>query len=308
MNPLEIILKVDAAFGEKVIKPLASGVTPVDFVSHYTNFQAFLSMVKTNELWLSHHSFMNDATEIEFGISILRKLLQRSGRAAKICETLGAYVQRRDEFSLDLTLNLAFVFSLTELEDDAAPWNAYANGGNGISLQFINPKLIESLVEAIPGRKFIYFPVQYYSEDLIGAKTNIPDYFTVVLDYFAGIETEIKNEDVLHEPNLQTSIYLVTKLLASFIKHDFHKNEREWRLVVFTGRGDSKLDIIQSKDSIKMIYKLNPVKMIFADLLNCLILGPKHNKDERIRAAVQLYVNQHQHVPLLTRFSIGHIR
>lgn len=309
MNPMQVIELVNVQFQKKVLEEIPKRVKQVELVSHYTTFPAFASMIVNNELWLSHHSYLNDLTEIEFGVSVIQTLLSRSGRTKKLCKVLETYIERRNEFSLDLMVNLAFIFSLTELQDDVAPWNAYGNGGNGIALRFIAPRFVP-IVAAMLHNMFAYFPVQYCSEDLQGLDSGIPDFVTLLLGFYTGLEQDIEREDLEKDINFQTNLYLVTKLLASFIKHTFHKSEKEWRLVVFSGRGAENVDLIPKDNGAKMIYKLNFGKTtMLSTLLDGLVLGPKHNRDERVRAAAKIFILKKQNYDRLSvDFSQGRTR
>jgi hypothetical protein len=294
MNPLGVIMKVESGFESHVMQSLAPRVKVVDHLYHYTTAASFLNMLDTNQLWLSHASFMNDPTEIDFGVSVILDILSRSIRCPTCVKMLKQQRLIHTEQALDVSTELAFVFSLTELDDHVAPWIEYADHGSGVCLEFNHHRVLQTLRPLIPSSKHMYFPVQYYAPHLAPSESNIPDFQRIVLDYYVDIEAYVLAENLSDDFQLQRSLYSMTKLLASFIKHEFHKEEKEWRFVLFAGRGTLAVEVVPAGLGVKMVYKLDFKPGRLVEIIDSVKVGPKHTSDNRIAAALEIAILKKQ--------------
>lgn len=294
MHPFGVILKVESGLETHVMETLAPKVRVVDYLYHYTAAPAFLNMLHTNQLWLSHASYMNDPTEVEYGFRTIMEILDRSAR----CPNCLAILRRQREFHTELAVDtkseLAFVFSLTELDDHLSPWMEYADAGNGVCLEFANLKVLATLRPLIPANKHMYFPVQYFGPGVVPSPGNIADFPKILLDYFLDIEAYIAAENLSADYQLARSLYSMTKLVASFVKHDFHQNEKEWRFVLFAGRGSAEVNAVPSGRTAKMVFKLGFSPNWLLDIVDSVKVGPTHASDERLVAALEVAILKEQ--------------
>ena len=110
---------------------------------------------------------------------------------------------------------------------------------------------------------------------------------------------------MVNDQNIQRTLYEKTRSFASFIKNDFHAGEREWRYVLFTGPGDRSIKINPTDHGIKMFYNVLFGDEKIISLIYEIIIGPKHNKDPKISAALEILILHKQGTTYNTRFSNG---
>jgi Protein of unknown function (DUF2971) len=294
MNTFEMIMKVQGRFQHHIMNSIVPKIKPIDFLFHYTTIETFLNITKTNELWLSHASYMNDPNEIKFGIDIILGILKRKSICEIVIRTLEKQKNIHEEFSLDLKRDLAFIFSLSEKKDQLSQWMQYADSGNGICLGFINKKLLSTFSPLIPLNKHMYFPVQYYSSDIQASSSNILDFEESIINYYKEIDEYAQKNNIENDQQFQMAVYEMTKLVASFIKNDFYEQESEWRFVLFAGRGENTISIKPAKMGVKMIYIMKFGDQKIMDLIDTIKIGPKHKNDMRISTALEIAIRQNQ--------------
>jgi Protein of unknown function (DUF2971). len=308
MHPFEISLNVGSAFTDIIMKKLAPSIRPVDFIYHYTSIDSFLKIMSSNELWLSHASYMNDPLEVEFGISVILNIMKRKMPDSKMMKILEKQMVDIKYSSLDLKRDLAFVFSFSETDDHLPSWIQYGNSGNGICIGLINSKLLSTISPLLPTNKHMYFPVQYYAKHYEPSRSNIQGFENAVIDYYKLLDEKFQNINSEDEHHLKNYLYEMTKLLAAFIKHDFHEEEKEWRLVLFSGIGEKNIEVYSSMNSIKMSYRIEFREQKIMSLVDSLKVGPCHNEDERVRAALEIALWKYQGTHYNVQFSKGKIR
>jgi hypothetical protein len=95
-------------------------------VWHYTSVSAFLEIIKSNELWLSHNSFLNDKKEHAYALNLLRTIAQTEKKYHNI-------VRQLLQFSSNASQAHVFVLSFCESGDLLSQWIGY---GQGVSVGF----------------------------------------------------------------------------------------------------------------------------------------------------------------------------
>lgn len=305
-----ILTKIGDDFVIMVNNKLSPGLKTFDYVYHYTSIDSFMSIMKSNELWFSHALYLNDPLEIAFGLDVIINILNK--KKNDYTTVLNIIEKQRNtykEYSLDLNRNLVFLFSFSELSDKLSSWIQYGDSGHGVCLEFIRPILLKNISTHTTGLGGdIFFPIQYFSSEFLPHSNNIDAFNEALFDYYKGMEDFIKKEGMEKEPNVQRTLYEVTKSIACFIKNDFHAGEKEWRYAVFSGRGDSNIILSQVNHGIKMFYKVSFGEEKIIYLIDSIIAGPKHNRDPRIAAALEILIYQTQATMYHIRFSQGMLR
>jgi len=306
MNALEIILKIRGRFEDIIMRSLAPKVKNVDYVYHYTSIESLLNINNTNELWLSHVSYMNDPLEIKFGINTIINILEKQKTFKYVPQIIKNNLQTSEQYSLDLKLDLAFVFSVTELRDNKPFWLQYGNQGKGVSIQFKNHEILKTLSKYISMIN-MYFPVQYYSNDYLQSDDNITEFEECIIEYYKYIESSF-DEKELEDINVQREIFGMSKLLSCFVKNDFYKQEKEWRFAVFAGMGNENVKVISKDDNARMIYTLCMKNNDLFNLIENIQIGPVHNKDTKVTSALELAIYKKQNMFYNIEFSKGVIK
>jgi hypothetical protein len=301
------LTKIRDVFIHVMNNNLSPKIKNLDYLYHYTNIDSFMSIMENNELWFSHTSFLNDPLEISFGIDVITNILEKNHNDFSIVINI-IEKQRKlyKENSLDLTRDLVFLFSFSGLPDELSSWVQYGDSGYGICLDFVQSKLLENIsAHSKTLKPVMFFPVQYYSSWYSPDSNNISGFSNALIDYYTGIEEFITKEGMEKESNVQRALYEITKSFACFIKNDFHAREKEWRYVIFTGKGDENIKIIPANHGAKMFFKVNFGNFRIIELINRITIGPKHNKDQRISAALELLLFQKYRTIFNIHFSDG---
>ena len=302
-----ILKKIGDDFIDIMNNSLSPKIINPDYVYHYTSIASFMSIMKNNELWFSHASFLNDPLEISFGLDVITNILNKNlNDFSTILSILERQRKIYKESSLDLTRDLVFLFSFSGLPDELSSWIQYGDSGYGICLGFIQSKLLKNIgLHNKALRPDIFFPIQYYSSWYVSHSNNIPGFGDALIDYYKRMEKYIKEEGMENEPSVQRALYEVTKSFACFIKNDFHVGEREWRYVIFTGRGDRNIMIKPTSHDVKMVYRVPFGDEKIIGLVDNITIGPKHNLDPKIAAALEIFLLHKQGTIYNTRFSNG---
>jgi hypothetical protein len=305
-----VLTKITDGFVEMVNNKLSPKLKAFEYVYHYTSIDSFMSIMKSNELWFSHALYLNDPLEIAFGLDVITNILNmKKNDYATVLSIIEKQRNNYKEYSLDLNRDLVFLFSFSELPDKLSSWIQYGDSGHGVCFEFIRPMLLNNIsTHTTDLGGDIFFPIQYFSSEFSAHSNNIDGFKEALLDYYKGMEDFIKKEKVEKDPNVQRTLYEVTKSIACFIKNDFHAGEKEWRYAVFPGKGDSNIILKQENHGIKMFYKVSFGEEKIIRLINDIIIGPKHNQDPRIIAALEILIYQTQETMYNISFSQGILR
>ena len=109
-----------------------------DRLYHYTNAKAFMDILQTNELWASNALFLNDAEEIETGLSIYRGIIEGSKQAKGITHSprVQELFQASEVHAYMLGQSAVFVCCLSAVGNRLSQWRAYSRNGTGYSIEF----------------------------------------------------------------------------------------------------------------------------------------------------------------------------
>ena len=113
-----------------------------DTLYHYCSPEAFLKIIQSRCLWLTHISFFEDQQEQTWFEEIIRQQMRARDR-----ELVERRHRELEEFLQQRPLTPVFCGSFSTEPDMLTQWNAYADRGRGFTIGF-NRKKIESLVKA----------------------------------------------------------------------------------------------------------------------------------------------------------------
>lgn len=101
---------------------------------HYTDAQGLLGILAHKQFWLTHHSFLNDSNEIQYGSKLIKQIVP--GFSASIpqdsFEDWLENFDTREERSKDQT----YIVCFSENGDQLSQWRAYADDGLGFAIGF----------------------------------------------------------------------------------------------------------------------------------------------------------------------------
>ena len=182
-----------------------------NYLYHYTNYIALKGILENKELWLSNVRSMNDTSEMLHFMNCLRVAVKNEciGKEAEVDCLFDNQINR-------LKKEQAYSLSLSELYDDAAQWERYANNGKGILIKFN----VSKLKKILENKKLILQEIFYRDEvTKHQAKTDI------VLYVLKGQTFDFSSIDSAFENAWAASIAF---------KHPSFQNEREKRVTLLS--------------------------------------------------------------------------
>jgi hypothetical protein len=105
---------------------------------HYTDYNAFASIVTNKDLWLTDAGFSNDAEELKNGRLLIAAVIEDQAKAGKTPEvrSLASDVAKleADEESQEILTHGVYVCCFCENGDLLSQWRGYAANGGGVAI------------------------------------------------------------------------------------------------------------------------------------------------------------------------------
>ena len=185
-------------------------------IHHYTNFDAATKIVSAKTLWLSHASFCNDPTELDYGLNIMRDAAQELN-AEFVLELIG-----EAHYNLLYGGIQPFIFCLCRAEDNLTQWEMYA-GRNGCCITF-GAEINKLRFEGPP------------SEGTLGSvvyKTNVQKSLAKEL-----CKQLVQHSNFARDREFQVQAFVTLINCAVFLKDPVFMHENEWRIVYLGGQAN----------------------------------------------------------------------
>jgi hypothetical protein len=205
----------------QTVTRLLSSPAP-DALFHYTSYNGLTGIAGSGELWASEARYLNDSSELDHGIEIVRRELEAVENATKDPRIKGhlyaahGMVQRESE-------NSVLVASFSEDGDELSQWRAYCRDGgcaiglSGGSLQEIlkhqNCLLTKAIYDDDEKRRLAAAYARECSDLCLTAYGKSTDFGQLYLPFTAN-----------------------AVILAAIMKHQSFRAEREWRAIAIRER------------------------------------------------------------------------
>ena len=181
-------------------------------IYHYTSPESFLSILNSGELWMSDYSYLNDASELRYGLSLAKECFESA--AKKLSSS--TVVLRNWGSTIDRFNSRVCVASFSRDGDSLSQWRAY--GPIAIGFKF------ESMMFGYANTVFMR-PVIY-----------VPDTQKRLLELTAHLCASAYAEDQkTHAADIVEKLYNdgSNRLLdvTAFLKHPAFAGEQEFRMV-----------------------------------------------------------------------------
>lgn len=183
---------------------------------HYTSLSSFQNVISNKSFRATSIYMLNDPNELVHGLPSLCKNL-----VPDVCRQINSNARTASIHGFP-----AFVFSLTELEDNMHFWDKYGDKHRGIRIGFTPGNLVEYWQD-IDDVRVILAPVVYsccenefigpYGKEFIDFKNS---FVSRINAYKSG--TELSPTDI-------SNISFCMSIIASFIKRPEWSHEKEWR-------------------------------------------------------------------------------
>lgn len=208
---------------------MSENVLPAS-VYHYTSLSSVVQILQGRKLWASDARYLNDAQEIQFGISLAKEVL--SARSFHGRDEWLNILDKNDgtldaAFSMDVE---PYVVSFTSNGDNLEMWRGY--GGEGCAIEFDVSVLRELCSLQKEGRASEWRLTKKEYDCLVGNNSPLSsDFRRVVYGVEAGKELlDGMFEDIGESPELHQIGALFS--LSAFVKHEAFQSEDEIRLLV----------------------------------------------------------------------------
>jgi hypothetical protein len=206
-------------------------------VYHYTSGEAFLGIITNRKLWLSNAAYLNDPTELEYGIDVVRRALSDYfNPAMPLAEGTAESIPQRFRkncaqlISTENLLSPWYLGSFSSEGDDISQWRAYCPNG-GYAIGFDGLSLAKAIADA--GIEFIHGQVEYSKERQLARVEKTMAQYAEKLEERSKSYPHHTYATLAHGVLAQCSLALGMDLL--FFKNTPFKAEREWRIGRPTG-------------------------------------------------------------------------
>ncbi len=253
---------------------------PNKLLYHYTDQNGLLGILKSKEIWATHHQCLNDTQEFLYAKELVREELKKRISADNSTRSLLERMSSALGGPGNEDVNL-YVASFSEEPDSLPQWRAYGGASSGFALGFQCERLI--LPEAFVLARCIYQP-EKQSEVVDAIVSEVLDRSKKV-----GLFTAVQIVKVM--------LLFELHALALILKHPKFAEEREWRIVSRVMMDDAPAFPIE--DATRLEFRVGksmliPYRCISVNdgsggfLLKKVIVGPNPNPEQAHRSVRSL--------------------
>lgn len=197
--------------------------SPPKILYHYCPSDSFYGLARSRKLWLSNSVYSNDPNENRISKNILSDIANDSSKTE-----IAKFAKKVLNFKFELIDDsAAFVFCMSEIEDDLNQWRIYGDNGYGYSLGFNTEYFIKNGYWNLFDNK-----IRIPSIDKIYLSKCIYDYKTqrsiieILLAHSLNMQVKVETDRIY-----QLKYFM--QFYSSIFKHDSYYAEKEWRLICF---------------------------------------------------------------------------
>lgn len=107
---------------------------PPSVLYHYTDANGLLGILSHKQLWLTHHSFLNDSNEIQYGKKLLKEVVPDFSESIPR-DSFEDWIENFD-MREERTKDQTYIACFSENGDQLSQWRAYADDGLGFAIGF----------------------------------------------------------------------------------------------------------------------------------------------------------------------------
>lgn len=181
---------------------------------HYTSMDGFLGIIENKSLHATNALFLNDRTEINAGLGIIRdklhQMVSESGVEKAMAQSELEWAKRPDVF---------YVACFSEISTSANQWIQYADKGRGVALGFRRTVFKVGTRNTRPPQRVIYSKGEF--------KDSISQ---LAITAGMGVQNRIMAGDDLNDPEIANTRGWICEH-APLFKDSSFAAEQEWRIV-----------------------------------------------------------------------------
>ena len=233
---------------------------------HYTSFKALEGIINTKELWMGNIHYMNDRKEVLHFFECLQKEIEKDLPDKK--KEIEQLFKKQNEKYNGKT---AYIFSLSNVKDDASQWDRYANGGRGVCIKINAAKLVEIIEK---NSKIMTLQNIYYSSNMSSHQSK------------ALIETYLETGNISESWGSIDALFENLWMCALAFKHDSFKAEDEVRICSWPFmEGCNDLRYIVSENGLREYFPLklcSEIERSLGNIIEEICLGPNSGVDHNM--------------------------
>ena len=237
---------------------------------HYTAADGLLGMLQSHQIWATNVRFMNDRSELDYGIRLVRRVLEEDEFVAKLpqLDCLGfANMKATIQMMLDDAEKKTthFAISFCEKENLLSQWRGYGQSGSGFALGFQTDRLSEFVAEQRPDsnlrpeesvpvilRRVIY--EQHTQENFVRS-------WIRAIVKSLRFDRRAKTPTQTERPYTQLDMAVIRLLYECLVcfKHPGFYEEEEWRLIQQGRVGDQDVTKVDFRTKSGRIVSYTPL-------------------------------------------------
>ncbi len=195
---------------------------PPTTLYHYTTLDAFISIIETRILRLSHINYLNDSSEYQYGLGLVNEAIEQKIKTTSELDPSSLLSGLQIAISAYANANVDYyVTSFSEVGNALSQWRAYCQNG-GVSLGFSARKLLKN--ESSNLQDVQLMKVLYNSDDQISLINRVIDILITTMED-KNLSFENKGS------NLLEVFVRITAMIIPWLKHPSFQEEKEWRLI-----------------------------------------------------------------------------
>ena len=217
---------------------------------HYTAADGLLGMLQSRQMWATNVRFMNDTSELAYGIRLVREIFTEKAFVDRLAVNVKApFAGFRDGiFGMldDAEKNTKhFAVSFCENPNLLSQWRGYGQSGGGFALGLETKRLGEFAAEIVPnphvkpGQIGVFLRRVIYDQN--AQESLVRDWVRAIVKSLASPKPGVSAEPPETAAG-QRLWSVVTRLLYECLvcfKHPGFQEEREWRLIQQGRVGDT---------------------------------------------------------------------
>lgn len=225
---------------------------------HYCSIETFYSIMETSTLRFGNPLCMNDAAELIWLISQLRKVIEKNTKYKDITNNWYIVEKNAKEILESINNIIPFIACLSKDGDVLSQWRAYADDGRGVAIGID----INKLPKMISGEDVIYEEQQQFDILTKKIEQNILEELN---------QTIIKNDE--NEINRKI-VKLISRIIKEALKckNPAFSEEREYRLF-YAGNQNSDINFRVAGGKIVPYKEYNFGNN--KNLIKQIVIGPK---------------------------------
>jgi hypothetical protein len=234
-----------AAFKESINASVIRDLNAVDghvpyqpTIYHYTDAKGALAILQSGRLWFTERVYLNDPTEILYGLKVAHERFEVGVRAKGATIPRDFVSHLTGEHDLGLSIFGFWVASFSLDGDNLGQWRSYADDGRGVCLGFSTDQLdmIEVAKQLPNNPNSLRFPVNY---DRAKLEQKMQEYVDVGLEFLAKCylpryESYYKKfgAALLYEREFMRIMNAALYSNSVLFKHPAYKHEQEYRALI----------------------------------------------------------------------------